>query len=154
MTAKNTRWTRELIFEQAQKYKTRTAFANGAQQAYAAARRKGLLDEVCAHMGTATIWDEETVTTEAAKYKTRGEFAKHAGGAYNFAVRNDILDKVCEHMPKNVHKSQRKWTKETVSKASRGMTRSQFRLANRSAYVTAHREGWLDDIFSEQQGNQ
>lgn len=43
-------WTKQRCTEESLKYSTRTEFARGAASAYQAARRKGWLDEVCAHM--------------------------------------------------------------------------------------------------------
>lgn len=43
-------WTFETIHEQALKYKTRNAFAQGCKRAYFQAGKLGILDEVCSHM--------------------------------------------------------------------------------------------------------
>lgn len=46
-------WTRERIEAEAEKYYRRSDFKRGSPPAYHAARRRGILDEVCAHMGRA-----------------------------------------------------------------------------------------------------
>ena len=49
-------WTKEIIHEQALKYDTRTDFARNDPAPYAAAKRLGIIDEVCSHMLTKS-WD-------------------------------------------------------------------------------------------------
>ena len=44
------KWSLELLQQEALKYKSRGEFAIGSQGAYNAARRRGWLDKVCAHM--------------------------------------------------------------------------------------------------------
>lgn len=44
------KWTKELVAEEARKYKTRSEFQLGSAGAYIRARRDGYLDEVCVHM--------------------------------------------------------------------------------------------------------
>lgn len=45
-----TKWTYEMISEEAKKYETRWEFQKVNSGAYKAARKRGILDEVCAHM--------------------------------------------------------------------------------------------------------
>lgn len=44
------KWTKDRLMEEARKYKSRVAFSKGSGGAYNSARKRGLLDEVCAHM--------------------------------------------------------------------------------------------------------
>jgi hypothetical protein len=46
-------WTAETLAAEAAKYQTRAAFQRYANGAYTSALRRGVLDEVCAHMGSA-----------------------------------------------------------------------------------------------------
>ena len=46
----NRYWTKERVYEEALKYKTRYEFAVGSPGAWNAAQRNGWLDEVCTHM--------------------------------------------------------------------------------------------------------
>lgn len=45
------KWTLELLVTEAKKYTTRWGFCEGSHNAYRSAARRGLLDQVCAHMG-------------------------------------------------------------------------------------------------------
>ncbi len=45
-----TKWTKEMVSNEARKYTKRSEFARYANNAYYAAVRMGVLDEVCAHM--------------------------------------------------------------------------------------------------------
>lgn len=47
---KKLKWTKDRLMEEARKYKSRVAFSKGSGGAYNSARKRGLLDEVCAHM--------------------------------------------------------------------------------------------------------
>ena len=147
---RNTRWTDKALREIAAGCKTRTEFYTKHRQAYAAAQRREMLDEVCAHMSIQNgMWDEASATAEAKKYTTRGAFASGSAGAYNYAYRRGLLDTICAHMPAHVSKSTRKWTRQTVTaEAAKYEDRKAFRKGSRSAYVTAHREGWIDELFS------
>lgn len=97
---KKAKWTKETISKEAKSYKTRSEFQTKSGGAYNAARRLGLLDEVCSHMVCGqTRWTKKTIQKEAKKYKTRKEFEVKAGGAYSAAWRIGLLDEVCSHMP-------------------------------------------------------
>ena len=58
-------WTKDLIAAEAKKYLTRSMFQRNAGAAVAAARRLGILDQVCNHMvltkKTGRLLDDETV---------------------------------------------------------------------------------------------
>jgi hypothetical protein len=47
---KRTKWTKERVTEVAQGFKNRSVFHKQEQSAYQAARRLGVLEEICAHM--------------------------------------------------------------------------------------------------------
>ena len=70
-----TKWTLEVLQAEANKYSYRTEFAKGSPNAYAAAARKKLLDEICAHMEkkerdatSRRIFDEEQAEILAKEY--------------------------------------------------------------------------------------
>jgi hypothetical protein len=48
--AKRTKWTKEKCTEVAQKYTNKSVFHKQDQSAYQAARRLGVLEEICSHM--------------------------------------------------------------------------------------------------------
>ena len=145
--AKRTKWTDEMIAAEAAKYETRGAFAKGSKNAYYAARARGILDVVCAHMKNGRIgrikWTDEMLATEAAKYKARGAFKEGNASAYAIALARGILDDICAHMKSPyIH-----WTDEMLAvEASKYETRSAFKKENAKAYSVARTRGILDDI--------
>lgn len=133
-------WTEERIAEEAKKYKTRGAFKKGSS-AYQAAKRRGVLNEVCSHMEPVPqSWTAESIAAEALKYTTRKAFAKGSAGAYNAARRRGraFMDRVCKHM-EPVRQS---WTDESIIKvAARCKTLRAFRENFRDAHDAARKRG-------------
>ena len=148
-TGAPTKWTFELVQQQASLYATRTAFQMGSPSAYQTARKNGWLDHVCTHMdaprrGAPTKWTPELVHREALNYATRTAFQKGSTNAYQTARKNGWLDQVCSHMQRKV-----KWTFEAVQKeASLYTTRTKFAKGSNSAYQTALKNDWLDGVCS------
>ena len=54
-------WTLDMLVASATQYQTRSAWQTGAQGAYLAAHRRGLLEECCAHMIDGSPSDNDTV---------------------------------------------------------------------------------------------
>ena len=93
--------TLEKLVEVAAKFTTRGDFRKGASGAYQAARKRGLLDQICSHMApskTGKKWNKASITLEASKYSYRSDFENGSSGAYDAALRNSWLDEVCCHM--------------------------------------------------------
>lgn len=88
----------------AKRFTARRAFYSGESGAYTAAWKNGWLEEICAHMETATrkppgFWNDlEACRKEARRYKTRTAFHNESGGAYTACFKNGWLDDVCSHM--------------------------------------------------------
>lgn len=98
------KWTDEDLVQEALKYKTRSAFCNDSNGAYNIALRRGVLDEICAHMQVSNIhpkWTKEELMQEALKYETRGAFFRKSNNAYQAARKRGILDEICAHMKKS-----------------------------------------------------
>ncbi len=93
------KWDTQTIQEEALKYTTRTAFAEGSQTAYKAAREHDLgLSAFCKHMEKGGKWRRSKVLQEAKRYLSRTEFSTLCRGAYMAARRNGWLDEACQHM--------------------------------------------------------
>lgn len=139
-------WNKELIKKEALKYNTRSQFARNASGAYAAAKRLGCFDEVCAHM---TIlwqkkWNDESCKKEAGKYKTRTAFQNNCPGAYSYAEKHNILDIICAHM---TILWQPKWSFEKCKRAALECnSRTEFQDKYPGAWDYANRNGFLDQI--------
>lgn len=142
MIPQKRRWTDYDLRAVAAKYSTRYKFSRGDANAYAVARRRGLLDSICAHMKPVQIkWTPETIKAEALKYSTRSEFTRAASGAVFAAQRLKIMDDVCAHM----HYPRIKWTVEKIEEAAAVYsTRSEFVKGNYPAYKAARRYKILD----------
>ena len=93
-------WTKDRCAAEAAKYNFREEFKANAEAAHSAARKKGWLDEVCAHMedGRKSLWTYEACEQEALKYETRSGFSLGSGTAYDVARENDWLDDICWFM--------------------------------------------------------
>jgi hypothetical protein len=93
--------TKEQIQEFANKCKTRSEFYQRFGGMYQQARKRGWLDEVCAHMELAhKSWNVEKLKESAAPYEYRNDWRKADPSAYLRACRMEVLDEVCAHMKK------------------------------------------------------
>lgn len=80
------------------------------------------------------------------KYTSRSEFGNQSKAAYSAAKAAKVLDKICAHMEYK-HKCNNYWTKEKCQeRALLYATKSDFKKNDGSAYTTAVREKWLNDI--------
>lgn len=97
-TPHNSYWTSERCHDEALKYTTRKDFQRGSGGAYNAARRKGLLDTICAHMPKTNkpsgYWTKNRCFREAQKNKRMSEFRKNCPSAFNIAWRNGWIDEI------------------------------------------------------------
>lgn len=137
-------WNPTKVAAKASKHTTRKEFEKEDRKAYVAARRLGILDEVCAHMEPVReSWDRNRVTTEASKYTTRIAFYKGSPKAYGAAHRNRWLEEVCTHMGA-VRES---WDRDRVAaEAMKYQTRKEFEKGSGRAYRAARRLGILDEV--------
>lgn len=153
--AKSQEWTLEKVQAESLKYDTRKEFAICSFSAYNFARRNKILNLVCQHMVNPNLakknkssskWTMEVLQAEALKYTSRNEFASNNPAAYSAAKVAKLLDKICAHMEYK-HKCDNYWTKEKCQeRALLYTTKSDFKKNDGSAYTTAVREKWLNDI--------
>ena len=92
------KWTREICYEEAKKYKTLKEFTENSYNAYNAAYKNGWLDD---YTWLETIrnskhekgyWNYDRCFEEAKKYKTRKELQVGNASAYDSALRHGWLD--------------------------------------------------------------
>ena len=128
-----TRWSKDELFKEAGKYKHRVDFQRQSQGAYLSALRKGVLNDVCAHMERQLAerghWNFSNCQREALKYRARGEFMRGSGSAYNAALSNGWLDDICKHMIKEAdgyHYMVYGILNKRLNKAYAGITKQQF----------------------------
>jgi hypothetical protein len=146
-------WTKERCEEEASKYKTKREFQKNCGGAYNASYKNGWSDEICKDMievqKPTGYWTKERCEEEASKYKTRSEFQKNCGGAYSSAHSNGWLDEICKDMIEG-KKPNGYWTKKNCAKeVYKYKTRSEFQKNSKSAWGSARRNGWLDEICKD-----
>lgn len=98
------------------------------------------------------IWTLEKLQEEADKYQTRSEFQKNKKGAYLAAIRNNILNEIFKnHKNQGYSDKQVKcgsWTKDIIQKyANKYITRRDFEINYKGAYLYAYKNNLLDEIF-------
>ncbi len=135
------------IHKEALKHKGRFTFANACRGGYNAARKLGILDDVCSHMDGHKengYWTLENVKKEALKYSSRMGFYNAQGGAYGAATRNGWLDEVCSHMKDKRNKKHKLyWTKDKVIEtALRFNSIKDFRKYGGGAYNAIQINKW------------
>ena len=97
------------------KCKTYKEFRERYSGAYASARLKGILDDICQHMPPrrkGTKYEipltKENCKHIALKFETKSDFQKYEKGRwYNYAIRHNIKDEVCSHMRVRGNKKKR-----------------------------------------------
>ena len=94
------------------------------------------------------IWTKERCREEALKYTTRKDFLNNSASAYRIAQRKGWLEEVCAGLL-YVQKPVGYWTKSRCHSLSKKFQhRNDFYKNDPTAYRTAQRHGWLDDICS------
>lgn len=96
----------------ADKCKTRNEFAQRFAGPYTQARRRGFIDEVCAHMVSprkpSGYWTVDRLRETALKYDSRMEFYEKEGAAYQRCCQLGLLQEMCSHMThKRMHRKKR-----------------------------------------------
>ena len=93
-TKPNGYWTKENVFAEARKYRTKKEFEKGCGSAYVTARRNGWLSEMTWFINGKIKWTKEKVFEEARKYNTRNELEKRNGKIYSVSRRNGWLSEM------------------------------------------------------------
>lgn len=80
-------WTKELLIEDARKYKTKRDWRDNSSSAYVTAKRLGFLDVCCSHMTAlqkpSGYWTPENIKKAAKKFDTPEDFENGESGAYD-----------------------------------------------------------------------
>lgn len=143
------KWSsRESVFEESHKYKSRSEFKRKSGGAYNHALSNGWLDEMIWLKVPPRIvkWTREKVFEESHKYQYRGEFCNSSPQAYKVALRNNWLEEMT--WIKIKHKPANYWTKEKVFEESRKYTnRKDFDTNAKTAFSIANKKGWLSEMI-------
>lgn len=153
------KWTLEICRQEALKYSYRTSFQKNSP-AYKAAYKYGWLDEICGHMVKPKPhnykWTFEECEKEAKKYSLKKDFQSNSNIAFQIASKNKWLEQICSHMTE-VKKPHKYWTKERCTEeALKYKHRNDFSIHSNSAYSSAQKNNWLDEICKHMtfQGNE
>jgi hypothetical protein len=142
-------WGYETCKEEALKFKTRGEFKERSGTAYAVCCKNGWMDELGSHMigiKSKGYWGYETCKEEALKFKTKTDFKKGSVTAYETCRKNGWMDELCSHMIGI--KPMRYWGYERCKEeALKFKTRGEFQKGSMTAYVTCHKNGWMDEFF-------
>jgi very-short-patch-repair endonuclease len=140
-------WTKERVFEDAKKYKTRSEWRKNSSSASTMATRNGWFEEATVHMELLVDhgkWTKKSVLEEAKKYKTKSEWGRTKNGSYGAALKNGWVEEASRHMVSADRT--RKWTKELILEdAKKYLTRGEWHKAQGSAAHVAISKGWFEE---------
>lgn len=90
------KWTRETVFEESHKYKSRGEFQKNGRGAYTVAHKNKWLDEMTWLKPQLKTWSKENVIKEAMKHSTKAMFLNESSVAYRVAKRNGWMDEIAK----------------------------------------------------------
>ena len=142
------RFTEQELYDIAKQYNYRSELIKANPKAYHSAKRKGILDKICAHMKKMprprTELTEKEIRTEALKYDKRSEFLRNAGLVAKRAQEMGIYEDVCAHMKARHWK----YTKEeAITIAKQYHNRTELLKENKAAYKRLEFYHLLDSIL-------
>lgn len=148
-------WTFEMCKVEADKYNDRCEFQYNSGSAYVRARVNGWLDEICSHMNKPSSkpiseYTKDECNVEAKKYKTRKEFYSNSWSYYEASKRSGWLDEICNEYE---HRKSGYWNDKEICihEANKYNTRKEFQHNSGSAYASALRNNWIDEICEHMQ---
>jgi hypothetical protein len=145
-------WSYDNLLEEVKKFNMLSDFYKSSNDAYQYAIRNGYLKDIKKELQCRKengYWEiKENCLNEALKYKHKKDFKKKSNPCYRACCKHNWLDEVCSHMvkPKNINFI---WDKKSCKKeALKYKHRTEFQKNNGSAYQSARKNGWLNDICS------
>jgi len=147
----NGKWSKENVFIESKKYRTKYDFERSCNRAYTLALKNGWLKEMTWLAATQKpngYWNiKNNVFAEARKYTTRKSFQIGCGSAYHSARKKRWLDEMDWLIV--VEKPKGYWNiKDNVFAEARKYQRKvDFQRGCSRAYQTARKNKWLDELF-------
>lgn len=147
-------WTKKKCHEAALTCETRTEFLNKFSGAYHRANRSGWLDDVCSHMELRHkpngYWTYGKCREAAYKCKSIKEFTEKYGSAYTISKNNGWLKDFNVQLNNIGRKKPGYWNvfENCKEEALKHNSRWEFQQLSHSAYCSAYKNGWLDDVCS------
>lgn len=127
-------------------YKSLSEWQKANPNAYSAAFRSGMIDDICQKFGWDKkkpdgYWTLNRCKEDALNYKTRMEWRRNSQG-YDSARKSGWIEECCGHMIER-----REWNKDVCKKvALKYKTRIQWKKSeDKGGYSAACRNGWIDD---------
>ena len=154
-------WTiKENVINEAKKYKSKNEFEKNNVSAFLAAYKHGWLNEikweVIQHQKPSGFWNKkENVIEESKKYNTFKDFRNSSTTAYRAAKKNGYLDEMfwlSDVKKKNNHfsikhpKGYWKDRNNIMEEAKKYSTKQEFQKKNLSAFLAAHKYGYIDEM--------
>ena len=137
------KWTKEMTYEEAKKYKSKLEFEKGNNSAYNAAKRNKWLDDYAWFEKKLGKWTYETCYEEAKKHKSKVEFRKKSGGAYNVALKKGWLSNYTWFEQKVKPIGYWNNYERCYDAAKKCKARSEFGKQYPNAYEWSRKNGWL-----------
>lgn len=145
----NKKWTKQLVIQEAKKYKTKSQWRNESGGSYSFAQKNKIKEEASTHMKILNPkgkWSiKEKVIENALKFKNKAKWNKCSSGAYESAKRNGWFKEATKHMLRP--EINLKWTKEKIkSDALKYKTRTEWARKSAGAYESAKTKGIFDYV--------
>lgn len=115
------KWTKEVIIEEAKKYKSKVEWSDNCKPSYEAAKvfSEDFFNECSEHMVNPLIrWSNEDIIREARKYKTQSEWKENNAYSYRLAIEKDDYNFRLE-CTKHMNNVRIKWTRDKILEQSK-----------------------------------
>lgn len=107
--------------------------------------RRELTANELSTLGSLGVWTKEAVIKDALKFKTLKEWSSNGNAASQIAYKNGWIKEATSHMIQT-QKPKGYWTKDRVMNSARTFqSSSDWLKAEKSAWATAQRMGWLEE---------
>jgi len=138
------KWHKAAIADEASRYRNRGAFRMGSKQAYEAARRQNILEEMCSHMAPPQYKrNVDDVITAAKPYNTMSEFIAECPKDYDSARKNGWLAVIRVGM----EPATLPWTENRIRESAFTCeSRMEFKHEYYGGYQAAQRLNILDSV--------
>lgn len=144
-----TKWTKEAVFEESRKYRTKVDFRKGSPGASAAAQKHRWMKEITwfeKPVSWKLKWTKIAVFEEAKKYSTFDDFRKTNRSAYDVAYKKGWLEAMTWLEKKQIERGFWKSKDNVILESRKYISIKDFRRGCIGAYDSARVNGWLDEM--------
>ena len=143
--APHTSWTPEKIKDEASKYNTTQEFLKNNPAAYAAAKRRNMLNDL--FVKPLNKWNPNTIKQESSKYKTKKEFEIGNQPAYVAAHRLNMMDDLFPGKLTKM-KGKSKYSDDLIKDvASNYISSNDFRKNEPRIWASAYLRNMIPNLF-------